>query len=51
MFALARLYHRGEQHESRAFRQRQRLVDHLADRLRQQVAAVGRAARRAGTGV
>ena len=51
VLALARLHHRGEQHEPRAFGQCQRLVHHLADGLRQQVAAVGRAARGAGTGV
>ena len=51
VLALAVLHDRGEQQHGRALRQRQHLVDHLADRLRREVLAVLRAARHAGARV
>ena len=48
ILALALGDHRGQQHQLAALRQRENLVDHLADRLRLERLAVGRTARRAG---
>ena len=48
VLALAVGDDRRQQHQRRAFRQREHLVDHLADRLRLEVGVVVRAARDAG---